>query len=97
MCNCGAEKEDNKEYLVHCPTFEVMRADLFGHLSEMPALDIVSMNSKILCSILLYGWSQLDNVTDRMILDAYLFVLCYIALLELIIHFCFFLTFVYPF
>ena len=33
------------------------------------ALDIDGMNSKILCSLRLYGCSQLDNVTNRMILD----------------------------
>ena len=70
MCNCGAEKEDNEHYLLHCPIFDLTRADLFGQLSEIPALDIYGMNSKILCSLLLYGCSQLDNVTNRMILDS---------------------------
>ena len=70
MCNCGAEKENNEHYLLHCPNFDLMRADLFGQLTEIPALDIDGMNSKILCSLLLYGCSQLDNVTNRMILDA---------------------------
>ena len=47
-----------------------MRADLFGQLSEIPALDIVGMNSITLCSLLLYGCSQLGNITGRMILDS---------------------------
>ena len=70
MCTCGAEKENNDHYLLHCLKFDLIRADLFGHLSEIPALDIDGMNSKILCSLLLYGCSQLDNVTNRMILGA---------------------------
>ena len=70
MCNCGAAKEDNEHYLLHCPKFDLIRAYLFGQLSEIPALDIDGMNSKILCSLLLYGCSQLDTVTNRMILDA---------------------------
>ena len=70
MCNCGAEKEDNEHYLLHCPKFDSMRADLFCQLSEIPALDIDGMNSKTLCTLLLYGSSKLDNLTNRMILDA---------------------------
>ena len=70
MCDCGAEKEDNECYLLHRPKFDLIHADLFGQLSEIPALDIDGINSKILCSLLLYGCSQLDNVTNRMILDA---------------------------
>ena len=70
MSNCGIDKEDNEHYLLHCPKFDSMRADLLGQLSEIPALDIDCMNSTTLCSLLLYGSSQSDNVTNRMILDA---------------------------
>ena len=45
MCNCGAEKEDNEHYLLQCLKFDSMRADLFGQLSVIPALDSDGMNS----------------------------------------------------
>ena len=67
--NCGAEKEHNEHFFLHCPKFDLMRTDLFGQLSEIPALDIGGMNSNTLRSLLLYGCSQLDNVTYRMIVD----------------------------
>ena len=70
MCNCGAEREDNEHYLPHYPMFDSMRADLFGQLSEIPALESDGMNSNTICSLLLYGCSQLDGATNRMILDA---------------------------
>ena len=70
MCNCGAEKEANEHFLLPCLKSDLMRANLFGQLSEIPALDIDGMNSNTLCSLLLYGCSQFDNLTNRMILDA---------------------------
>ena len=70
LCNCGVEKEDNEHYLLHRLKFDLMRADLFDQLSEIPTLDIDGMNSKILCSLLSYECSQLDSVNNRMILDA---------------------------
>ena len=74
MCNCGAEKEDNEHYLLHSPKFDSMRADLFCQLSEILALDIDGMNSTTLCTLLLYGSSKLDNSTNRMILDASIYI-----------------------
>ena len=47
-----------------------MHAELFGQLSEIPAFDINGMNSTTLCSLVLYDSSQVDIVTNRMILDA---------------------------
>ena len=70
MCNYGAEREDNKHYLLHCPKFDSMHVDFLCQLSEILAMDIDGMNSKTLCSLLLYGCSQLDNITNRVILIA---------------------------
>ena len=47
-----------------------MRADLFGQLSEISALNLNDMNAKALCSLLLYGSPYLNIITNRMIMDA---------------------------
>ncbi len=70
ICSCGTGKEDNEHYLLHCPEFDLMRADLFGHLSEIPALDINDMDTTALCNLLLYGSSHLNIISNRMIMDA---------------------------
>ena len=53
ICNCGARSEDNEHFFLHCPQFDLMRTDLFGQLSEIPAVDLNGMNTKSLCSLLL--------------------------------------------
>ena len=65
-----ARNEDNEHFFLHCPQFDLMSADLFGQLSEIPALDLSAMNTNVLCSLLLYGSPYLNIITNRMIMDA---------------------------
>ena len=50
--------------------FDLMHADLFGQLSEIPPLDLSDMNTNTLCSPLLYDSPYLNMITNRMIMDA---------------------------
>ena len=68
--NCGTGKEDNEHFLLHCPQFDLMRTDLFGQLSDIPALDINDMDTTALCNLLLYGSPHLNVIANRMIMDA---------------------------
>ena len=43
-----------------------MRTDLFSQPADVSGLDIMSMHSKDLCELLLYGTSDLKIVDNRM-------------------------------
>ena len=45
-------------------------ADFFGQISEIPVLDINDVNATALCNLLLHGSSQLNLVSNSIILDA---------------------------
>ena len=47
-CACGNDMEDNENFFLNCPQFDVTRQDLFGRLSEIPGLNI-DLNDKPLC------------------------------------------------
>ena len=70
LCVCGTGNEDGEHFLLHCPQFDLMRADLFSQLADVPGLDITSMDSKDLCELLLYGTSELNVVENRIIIEA---------------------------
>ena len=70
ICSWGTGKEDNEHYPLHCPQFDLMCTDLFGQLSEIPALDINDMDTTALRDLLLYGSSRLNIISNRMIMDA---------------------------
>ena len=69
-CACGEAIEDNEHFLLHCPLFEPMRRDLLGQLSDIPGIDITSLDSKSLCQLLLFGSTNLTVVANRIILEA---------------------------
>lgn len=69
-CACGEAVEDNEHFLLHCPRFDTMRRDLLGQLSDIPGIDITSMDSKSLCQLLLFGSNNLTVVANRIILEA---------------------------
>ena len=52
-----------------CPQFDLTRADLFGQLSEVPALNTDDIRATTLFSLFLYGSSHLNIITNLMILD----------------------------
>ena len=69
-CTCGEAVEDNEKFLLHCPRFEMMLNDLLGQLSDVPGIDITSMDSKSLCQLLLFGCTNLTVVENRIVLEA---------------------------
>ena len=69
-CICGEVVEDNGQFLLHCPRFEMMRRNLLGQLSDIPGIDITLMDSKSLCQLLLFGSTNLTVVENRIVLEA---------------------------
>ena len=67
---CGTGKEDNEHFLLHCPLFELQRRDLLGQLGDLPAIDIVSLDSETICELLLFGSPNLNVIVNRIILEA---------------------------
>ena len=61
---------ERSDFFLNCQQFDLIRTDLFGQLSELPALDLNDMNTKALCRLLLYGSPYLNIITNRMIMDA---------------------------
>ena len=45
VCPCGNDNENNKHFLLHCPLYDILRRDLFDQLSDVPGLDIASVNN----------------------------------------------------
>ena len=45
VCLCGKDNENNKHFLLHCPLYDILRRDLFDQLSDVPGLDIASINN----------------------------------------------------
>ena len=69
-CVCGMGNENSEHFLIHCSQFDLMRTDLFSQLADVPGLDISSMDSKDLCELLLYGNSYLNEVENRIVIEA---------------------------
>ena len=70
LCLCGIGNEDNAHFLLHCHLLHEMRIDLLGQLSEIPGLDLINMDSKALCELLLYGSPQITIIDNRIIIEA---------------------------
>ena len=45
LCFCGKYNENNEHFLLHCPLYNVLRRDLFDQLSDVPGLDVTSINN----------------------------------------------------
>ena len=69
ICGCGEAYEDNEHFLLHCPTYDALRQDLFGHLENIPVLNVSDMDSKSLCNLLLFGSSDLDVNANKLIIE----------------------------
>ena len=70
LCNCGTTNEDSKHFLLHCPMFYHLRRNLLGQLSEVLSMAISNFDSDVVCSLMLYGNSELPYIVNRMILEA---------------------------
>ena len=70
ICNCGMASEDNEHYLLHCPSFNQWREDLFGTVTEVSGIDTANLDSETLCNLLLYGSSNMNMIENRIIIEA---------------------------
>ena len=73
VCHCGKDNENNKNFLLHCPQYDILRRELFVQLSDVPGLDIASVNNidnDTLCHRLLFGDPSFGTIENRVILDA---------------------------
>ena len=44
ICTCGLANEDNEHFLLHCPQYHALRLDLFCQLSDIPGINIPSLD-----------------------------------------------------
>ena len=69
ICDCGQANEDNEHFLLHCPLYDNIRQDLFGHLEDILEFNVLSMDSNSLCNLLLFGKPDLDVSVNKMIIE----------------------------
>ena len=70
FCNCGVAKEDNEHFFLHCPLFDELRQDLLGQLSQIFNKDVLNLDPRELCHLILYGSSSLSMIDNRIIIEA---------------------------
>ena len=73
VCFYGKDNGNNKHFLLHCPLYDVLRGDLFDQLSDVPGLDITSINNMdydTLCHRLLFGDPSLGTIENGVTLEA---------------------------
>ena len=69
FCSCSNSTPETVEhYLLHCPSYNVIRSDLFEKLKQIISLTTL-ISSSYTCNLLLYGNSNYDLYTNRKILD----------------------------
>ena len=70
LYDCGTAIEDSKHFLLHCPSFDNLRVNLLGELSEFLNLDTYNLDDDFFCSLLLYSFAEFPYIINRMILEA---------------------------
>ena len=55
--------------------YDQMRNDLFDQLSEIPGLELDNLNSEALCELLLFGNQRFNNIANKLIKEATIFIL----------------------
>ena len=68
-CDCGQANEDNEHFFLHCPLYDNIRQDLFGHLEDILEFSVSSMDSNSLCNLLLFGKPELGVSVNKMIIE----------------------------
>ena len=69
MCDCGQANEDNEHFLLHCPLYDNIRQDLFGHLEDILEFSVSRMDSNSLCNLLLFGKPELGASVNKLIIE----------------------------
>ena len=57
-------------FLMHCPMLYHLRRNLVRQLSEILSMDVSNFDDDFICSLMLYGNSELPYIVNRMILEA---------------------------
>ena len=73
VCFRGKDNENSKYFLLYCPLFGVLCGDFLDQLSDVPGLDITSINNMdddTLCHRLLVGDPSLGTIENRVIVEA---------------------------
>ena len=70
LCNCGTANEGSKHFLLHCPMFYHLCRNLLGQLSESLSIDISNFDDDVVCSLTLYGNSELPYIVNQIIIEA---------------------------
>ena len=70
MCVSGTGKEDNKDFLLHCPLCSILLQDLFDQLSDIDGFNVANVNPKDFCPLLLFDDQNLATVANGIILEA---------------------------
>ena len=70
MCLCQMGIEDNEHFFLHCPRYTIYRKDLLDRVSNMVERDLDSLSSIDLCSLLLYGDSELPLDMNHSIIES---------------------------
>ena len=63
--DCGQANEDAEHFLLLRPLYRNIRQGLFGHLEDILAFNIVSMDSYSLCNLLPLGKPDVDGCVKK--------------------------------
>ena len=66
ICDFDEANEDNENFLLHCPRYDVLRQDLVGHFDGIDFV-VSDMDSKSLCNLLLFGGTDVDVNVNKLI------------------------------
>ena len=70
VCICGLPNEHNEHFLLHFPQYHPFRLHLFGQISDIPEINLTSIDYTPLCSLLLYGNPRFDVLKNSDIIEA---------------------------
>ena len=70
MCKCQLEEETTEHYLAGCTIFQFHRSNLHNSISMIINSDATSFSDSHLNSVLLYGGTAYNMITNKLILKA---------------------------
>ena len=68
ICKCSIEDESTEHFLLRCPLYSFIRETLLSNLAIAVNNEILNLPHDHLTSILLYGSTSFNNITNRLIL-----------------------------
>ena len=74
MCIYREEDENNEHFFLHCHLFQTMRNEIFDQLSHVLGFNILDLDAKVLCEMLLNGSAKLNRLVNRQLIEATLHI-----------------------